>query len=307
MEVPPIAQAVNEVLQFYQQTIDQELKNVLPRLGEPSRLREACEYALTCGGKRFRPVIVLMIAKALKQQIDVTEAALAIEFFHTASLIADDLPCMDDDDERREHPSLHKVYGEAIALLASYALIAGGYELLQKNAEAIRVLEPELKVSSDRICLLAVEIVSRSSGLSGACGGQLLDVYPPDLSLDTIREVIQKKTVSLFEGSFAVGWLYGGGDPKKLEQVKRLADHFGMAFQVADDLGDMSQDCENERQVNIATLLGKEEATRIFYEEIALYQSMLSQLEVETDELRGLALLLCQYVEEVETVKSETV
>ena len=95
-------------------------------LGGATKLREACEYALTNGGKRFRPILLMMTAKAANGSVDVGYAALAVELFHTASLVADDLPCMDNDDMRRDKPSLHKVYGEGVALLVTYALIAAG-------------------------------------------------------------------------------------------------------------------------------------------------------------------------------------
>ena len=108
---------------FYRDKIEQEIAKSIVAFGEKTKLRDACEYALTNGGKRFRPLIVLLIAEALGHGMNVYPSALSVEFFHTASLIADDLPCMDNDDERREKPSLHKVYGESIALLASYALI----------------------------------------------------------------------------------------------------------------------------------------------------------------------------------------
>src|SRR6202167_2596390 len=102
---------------FHRDKIEQEIAKSILSFGEKTKLRDACEYALTTSGKRFRPLIVIFIAEALGNGLNVYEAALAVEFFHTASLIADDLPCMDNDDERRDKPSLHKVYGEAIALL----------------------------------------------------------------------------------------------------------------------------------------------------------------------------------------------
>src|ERR1700722_633886 len=107
---------LNSILKPYQQQIEQKLQESIEQLGAKSKLRDACEYALLNGGKRFRPILVIMIANALGKKFDVTSAALAVEFFHTASLIADDLPCMDDDDERRSKPTLHKVYGEGTAL-----------------------------------------------------------------------------------------------------------------------------------------------------------------------------------------------
>lgn len=280
------------VLSKCKQRVDAFLQERIDTLGEKSLLRDACGYALTNGGKRVRPVIVLMIAEALGFQAEVTDAALAIEFFHTASLVADDLPCMDDDDERRQKPSLHKVYGDATALLVSYALIAAGYECLVKNAEKLRLSGQPFSQNSDRICTLALENATYNTGLDGATGGQFLDVFPPDLTLATLREVIHKKTVSLFEISFVFGWLYGGGNIEHLPTVKRAASHFGMAFQMADDLGDMEQDIANDRKVNLANVCGKQAVQQMFHEEIHLYLSTLQELNLDSEPLRHLAQVL---------------
>ena len=135
-------------------------------------LRDACEYALSNGGKRFRPALVLMIAESLGHQADAMEAALAVEFFHTASLIADDLPCMDDDEERRDHPALHVKYDEATALLVSYGLIAGGYGCLARCAQILKSSNAPFAQEADRICVMALENSTFNTGLLGATGGQ---------------------------------------------------------------------------------------------------------------------------------------
>ena len=286
---------ISQVLAGYKTHIEEKLLECVPTLGEKTVLRDACEYALMNGGKRFRPALVLMIAKALGREADATQSALAVEFFHTASLIADDLPCMDNDDERREKPSVHKAYGESIALLATYALIASGYEYLAKNAKALKQAHLPFSSYSDRICLLALENATYNTGFFGATGGQFLDIFPPDLNLATIREVIHKKTVSLFEISFMLGWLYGGGDLSKLDLVKKAASHFGMAFQIADDLVDIQQDAVNGRKVNIAAVLGKEAALQMFHEESRFFQKTLHDLRLDSQELRDiLALLIYQ-------------
>src|SRR5258708_26357 len=104
---------------FHRDRIEQEIAKSILCFGEKTKLRDACEYAFRNGGKRVGRLIVILIAEALGNDLNVYESALSVEFFHTASLIADDLPCMDNDDERRDKPATHKVYGEAIALLAS--------------------------------------------------------------------------------------------------------------------------------------------------------------------------------------------
>src|SRR5690606_39252223 len=112
----------------YQARFNAALQKSLFGMGEKNKLRDACEYALMSGGKRFRPIITLLIAESLGSRSDVMQAALSIEYMHTASLIIDDLPCMDDDEFRRGKPCLHKVFGETTALLASYTLVNLAYE-----------------------------------------------------------------------------------------------------------------------------------------------------------------------------------
>lgn len=277
---------LSKIIEPYQIKIEAAIKQEIPLMGSDTQLRKACEYALLNGGKRFRPALVFMIAKALGNKFDVTQAALAIEFFHTASLIADDLPCMDNDDFRRDHPSLHMAYGETTALLASYALISAGYAAIAKNAAIMK--------ENSLVCMLALEYATHNTGIHGATGGQFLDIFPPNLSLETLYETIHKKTSTLFEISFVLGWLFGGGEPseEKLNLVRKMASHFGLAFQIADDFGDMQQDAENNRQVNLATVLGKEKAFEIFNREVEGYLQSIGELQLTGEELPGLAAIL---------------
>jgi len=279
-------------LSLYQKKIEGILIDYIPRLGPKNSLRDACEYALLNGGKRFRPALVMMVAEALSSGADVQFAALAIELLHTASLIADDLPCMDNEEFRRNHPTLHKKYNEATAVLVTYSLIAAGYECLAKNAAVIKKSALPFAGNADAICVAALENASFNTGLFGASGGQYLDIFTPDLSLPTLLDIIRKKTVSLFEVSFLLGWLYGGGSLDRLNQVKQAAGHFGMAFQIADDLGDIEQDNLNGRLVNIAAVFGKERAQEVLEQEVQGYLQTLKDLKIDSKELCHLAVLL---------------
>lgn len=262
--------------------IEQEIAKSIGGFGEKTKLRDACEYALTTGGKRFRPLIVVLVAEALGHGMNVYDAALSVEFFHTASLIADDLPCMDNDDERRDKPSLHKVYGETIALLSSYVLITAAFEKIHSNAIAMRAAGMPYAALSDRACVVALQSATHCAGILGATGGQFLDLFPPNNSLETVRQVIYKKTVTLFEVAFVFGWVFGAGDLAKLDQVKKAAYHLGMAFQTADDIGDIAQDEKNQREMSLARLVGKERALGIFEEEMKLFQQHLQELRLNT-------------------------
>jgi geranylgeranyl diphosphate synthase, type II len=211
-------------------------------------------------------------------------SALAIEFFHTASLIADDLPCMDDDDLRRNQPSAHKAYGEPVALLSSYALIAAGYGLIGKN----RTLMPN---ADENTLTIALENASYNTGLFGATGGQFFDLVPPDKTEKTIRRIIHMKTTSLFEIAFVFGWLFGGGDQKQLPAVKQAASHFGLLFQIQDDLDDLERD-DRDGGLNIALALGVDKAQELFHSEMQAFQEILKRLRLSPGPLHTLAEIM---------------
>ena len=267
---------------FLRDKVEQEIAGSIVSFGEKTKLRDACEYALLSGGKRFRPIIVLMIAEALGHGLNASFAALSVEYFHTASLIADDLPCMDNDDERRNKPSVHRVYGEAIALLASYSLICAAFQKIHQNSEMMRQAPPPFSHYSDQACRVALESATHCAGILGATGGQFLDIFPPNQNLETVREIIYKKTVTLFEVSFVFGWVFGGGQMQYIDQAKKAAYRLGMAFQIADDLSDMNQDEPHQREINIVKVLGKNRALTSFQNEMALFKEGLNELNIFT-------------------------
>jgi len=262
------------MLASYQNKIEAAIQTLILQMGEKSRLRDACEYALNSGGKRLRPLLVLMIADALGFGLDVMAAALSVECFHTASLIADDLPCMDNDNERRGRPSLHCVFEESIALLASYTFIASGYEGIYKNGEILKK-DSRFKEGANEATLACLEIATRCAGIKGATGGQFLDLFPPDGKWETLEKIIVQKTVTLFQIAFVFGWLFGGGNVTSLKQVEETAYHLGMAFQIADDLQDEEQD---GKQSNITCALGRSFAFDRFQEEMGKFETGLKNL-----------------------------
>jgi geranylgeranyl diphosphate synthase, type II len=281
-----LLQSKSKIFSEFKSKFEKALIEEINFMGKKNPLRDACEYALLNEGKRFRPLIVMLIAKCLNKNYEVINVALACEFFHTASLIADDLPCMDDEKIRRCKPALHLVFGESTAILASYALISAGYELIYKNTKA---LESRLsKEECNNLCVLALEIVSRHAGIHGATGGQFLDLFTENSSLDTIIEVIYKKTISLFEISFSLGWLFSGGDLSKLNLVRKCSYHFGMAFQIADDIKDFEEDSNMKKQINVAIALGKEKALDQFIKEIALTKDIMKELNIFCSEFINL-------------------
>ncbi|MBF8264030.1 MAG: ispA [Parachlamydiales bacterium] len=266
----------------YRTKFEKELKMAIEKMGDPSRLRDACSYALLNGGKRLRPTLVYLVAEALGQNRDVTALALSVEYFHTASLIADDLPCMDDDDMRRNQPSLHKAFDESTALLATYTLVAAGYGAIYDANQSHKNQFPQEVAQIDAVTILCLETVSRSAGLRGATHGQFIDLFPPDKTYETIRTIILQKTATLFEICFVLGWLFGGGSDKSLEEVKQCARHLGVAFQIADDCQDFKQDDHQASEINIAHVLGHEKALELFDEELQGFSQMLQTLGLWT-------------------------
>lgn len=265
-------QRIGEALKPYHLEIEKKIAASIALFGPKTALSEACAYALKNGGKRFRPALVLMIADYLGH--DATESALAIEFFHTASLIADDLPCMDNDDERRECPSLHKAFGQTVALLATYALISAGYDKIRVAAQ-----------ENPAILSAALENAAQNTGIFGATGGQFLDLYPPALNEKVLFEVLHKKTGTLFELSFVFGWLFGKGDLAKLPLVKKAAAHFGLSFQIVDDFFDYEEDKEKERKINAVAILGHAKAEQVLTHELKELKKTLHQLNLLPKEI----------------------
>lgn len=264
----------------YQRKSEAKIAASIESLGPPSELRDACAYALQTGGKRFRPALVYIMAEALGKNRAVDEAALAVELFHTASLIADDLPCMDDEEMRRGKPTVHHKFGEATALLATYALIAAGYDCLRKNA-----LDP-------KVLPAALESAAFTTGLFGATGGQFLDLYPPKLDEEALTDIVQKKTGALFELSFVLGWLYGGGELEKLPLVKKGAGHFGRAFQIVDDFVDLPDDLKAGRKINYPALLGVERAQEILQQELKGLTQAIDALALKAPALHEMVQFL---------------
>ena len=268
------------LLDLYKSRFERGLGRLIEELGEKGVLRDACEYALQ-GGKRLRPLIVLMTADSLGLGLDAMPAAFSVECFHSASLIADDLPCMDDDPLRRGRPSLHRAFGEGAAILASYTLMAAGYGGISKNGARLKI-HPDFQQEADRRSILCLDAATRCAGLGGATQGQYLDLFPPNASWETLREIVYKKTATLFEVAFVFGWVFGGGALSSLPLLKKCAAHLGAAFQIADDLEDILEDGSQDHPTNVAAVFGKEAAISFFEKEFTALQQHLLALHLWT-------------------------
>jgi len=248
-------------------------------LCDKNDLRDACEYALLNGGKRVRPIVVSLVAKALGLEKPPLDACLCVEFFHTSSLIVDDLPCMDNDDYRREKLSTHKVFGESVAVLASYSLLTQAFEIIQKSMIQF----------TKEVGHILLSCATRGSGLLGATGGQFRDLFPMGKDLSHLRQVMKMKTVTLFELSFLFGFLCGGGNISQIEEIKKASYHFGMAFQIADDLEDRKEDGALKKALNIVEYLGKEKAYTLLEKEILSFKKKMKELGMFNLEFEELA------------------
>ncbi|MBS0634331.1 MAG: polyprenyl synthetase family protein [Verrucomicrobia bacterium] len=266
------------VLAPYKVRFEDEMYKAFSEFGPQNSVRDAMEYALKGDGKRFRPALVYMVADGLNKGLNVVPVSLAVEYFHTSSLIADDLPCMDNDDFRRGRATTHKVYGESVALLASYALIASGFEQIAKN-----------ETNNSDVTRLGILQASHTMGASGLIGGQYYDLFPKDLDKEKLLMILNMKTCALFDLCMTLGWLFGGGKLELLDEVHRAAYHFGMAFQILDDLDDSQKDALANREVNFANRFGFEEAVRTVEESCKAFQHSLELLGLKNTPLSQLA------------------
>lgn len=194
------------------------------------KLFSAMRYSLLAGGKRLRPIFVFDFCKMCGGNWkDATAFAAAVEMVHTYSLIHDDLPCMDNDDFRRGAPTNHKVYGEAIAVLAGDALLTAAFSSLA-NAP----LSAEARIQ-------AVEVLSSCAGELGMVGGQVLDMQSEERQCteQEVLDIQNRKTGALIRAACVLGVIAGGGSQRQWEAAADFANHLGLAFQIRDDMLDV--------------------------------------------------------------------
>src|SRR5262249_46704120 len=200
----------------------------------PEQLHRAMRYSLMAGGKRLRPTLVLAAGEALGASTDdLMPAACAIEMIHTYSLIHDDLPAMDNDDLRRGRPTCHKVFGEAIAILAGDALLT----------QAFRVLSAEGPASDARRQLRVVREIATAAGtVEALIGGQVADIENEGKTVDasTLEYIHRSKTGALITASVVVGAILAAAPEAAIDRLREYGRRIGLAFQIADDLLDVT-------------------------------------------------------------------
>ena len=217
----------------YRTYVEDYLKNWYARFhSEPqSKLFEAMEYSLLAGGKRLRPVFAFEFCRMCGQEWKTAAPfAAAIEMIHTYSLIHDDLPCMDNDDYRRGRLTNHKVYGEAMAVLAGDALLTDAFAV----ASTAQLPHPEDMG-------FAVSVLSECAGSLGMVGGQVLDMLSEERECteEEILNIQSRKTGALINAACVLGVIAGGGSEEQLSAAARFAGTLGLAFQIRDDMLDV--------------------------------------------------------------------
>ena len=271
------------------------LQSLLPGDAFPPEIHAAMVYGVMNGGKRLRPILLLEACRMGGGAVELAlPVACALEMIHSYSLIHDDLPCMDDDDFRRGQPTCHKVYGEATAVLAGDALLGYAFQVV-----AAAPLSAELKVE------LVLQL-AQASGSQGMIGGQILDLAAEEheITLEQLQQIHDLKTGMLFRAALRCGGLIAGMQERELNALHDYARHFGMAFQITDDILDVEgeeaalgkpigSDQRNWKNT-YASFFSVERARALAAEYVSHCHRDLSIFAKEADFLRQLADYLLQ-------------
>jgi geranylgeranyl diphosphate synthase type II len=275
------------------QAVDAALHEWVPAESvQPDSIHKAMRYSLFAGGKRIRPILAIAAARAVSDSpTGVEHAAASLELVHTYSLIHDDLPAMDDDDLRRGRPTCHKVFGEAIAILAGDALLTLAFEVLSR----LEGIDAERKIR-------LVEELARASGtVGGMIAGQVHDMEgerktPTPMLLESIHRA---KTGALLRASVRMGAIYAGASPEELAALSEYGERTGLAFQIVDDLLDVEESSEAlgktagkdeaQQKITFPAVYGVEDSRRMAEEERIQAHHALFGFDDRADRLRQIA------------------
>jgi geranylgeranyl diphosphate synthase type II len=268
LSTPPAPVDVHALLQGSASQVVEFFETLPHRYSKaPPKLVEAIQYSVMAGGKRFRPTLVLESARACgaSEKSDEWKSALAaaaaMELIHTFSLVHDDLPAMDNDDLRRGRPTNHKVFGEAIAILAGDAMTTMAFEILAIDADGAVAVE-------------LVRELAAAAGPEGMIGGQVIDIDPnkPPAKLADLQHLHRMKTGALLTSSCRMGAIAAGGSADQIEALAAYGRHVGLAFQIVDDILDQTSSPEqlgkatgkdaDKGKTTYPMLLGLEESRR---------------------------------------------
>lgn len=253
---------------------------------------ESMRYSLFAGGKRIRPVLMMETFTLFKEDEDsIMPFACALEMIHTYSLIHDDLPAMDDDDFRRGKPTNHKVYGDAMAILAGDGLLNKAFETVLQNISSMNI--PAEKI------LKSIEILSSASGTEGMIGGQVTDMFVEERNIEYLEYMHSLKTGALIRAACEIGATAGGASEEEISKLSDYAHYLGLAFQVKDDILDFTADeeelgkpvgsDEKNDKLTYVTLVGLEESQKILEDYTEKAISSLEIFENKAERLREIA------------------
>jgi geranylgeranyl diphosphate synthase type II len=282
-----------EYLAAQQKCVDAELSRLVPEeTVAPSTIHRAMRYSLMAGGKRIRPILCLEGARTLSDSIDgVESAACSLEFIHTYSLIHDDLPALDNDDFRRGKPTCHKVFGDAMAILAGDALLTIAFQVLSELQH----------VSADVRVALIRELSTASGTVGGMIGGQVADIegerQPPTPEL--LETIHRAKTGALLRASVRMGAIYAGGTADQVARLSSFGEHVGLAFQIVDDILDVEESSEalgktagkdaQQQKITFPAVYGLEGSREMARRECEQAHGALAPFGPRADRLRQIA------------------
>jgi geranylgeranyl diphosphate synthase type II len=290
--------SLREFLVDNQKLVDRELDRLVPaESAPPETIHRAMRYSLFAGGKRIRPLLCLCAGQAVSDAVDgLITTACTLEFIHTYSLIHDDLPALDNDDYRRGKLTCHRVFGEAIAILAGDALLT----------LAFQVLASCLPAGDDRKVGLITELSQAAGTVGGMIGGQVEDLEgegkPPEAEL--LARIHHAKTGALLRAAVRMGGIHAGATGEQIAALSAYGEHIGLAFQMIDDILDVEESSEalgktagkdaQQKKITFPAVYGLEESRRMAEEERRKAHEALEVFGVRGHRLREMADLIVE-------------
>ena len=288
---------LREYLAQQQKLVDGELDRLVPlETTPPATIHRAMRYSLFAGGKRIRPILCMEAARAVSPAVDgVAACACSLELIHTYSLIHDDLPALDNDDYRRGKLTNHKVFGDAMAILAGDALLTIAFQVLA-----------QLPISDGRKTRLIAELSTASGTVGGMIGGQVADLEgegkPPDAQL--LETIHRAKTGALLRASLRMGAIYASASDEQYAALSCYGEHIGLAFQIVDDILDVEESSEAlgktagkdaaQHKITFPAVYGLEDSRRMAEEECVRAHQVLDPFGDRATRLHELADLIVQ-------------
>ncbi|HDR6308642.1 TPA: (2E,6E)-farnesyl diphosphate synthase [Bacillus cereus] len=278
--------------------VEEKLVSYANELQCPDVLREAMAYSLEAGGKRLRPLLLFATLQAFGKERNLgVGAACALEMIHTYSLVHDDLPCMDDDDLRRGKPTNHKVFGEAMAVLAGDGLLTYAFQVIMAYEQK--------EISAEKKVRLVLEL-AKAAGPEGMVGGQVADMEAEgkQLTIDELEYIHKHKTGKLLEFAVLAGSILSDATEEQEEKLLAFAKYIGLAFQIRDDILDVEgteeeigkpigSDVSNEKST-YTTLFTVDRAKDILEETIAKAKDAIGSLQLQDEYLLSICDLIAK-------------